>query len=241
MNTVHPVFADVEIADNPVMLLVAAVFLLTFVAVCVIGFVAFSRGRREGAATTWRLSSSGLPVSQASFETLANETRAATAIPEVTPAVRETLYSLQSVRRGLAIFYRSGLIVAGLAGLAGGILLLRSHTPANMQGLPGAIIILLSLGALLSGLVPSRTVDPGDPLPPDMLRQMRDRISIQITDPAVTQVRLGESQLKRIADMVGAGSTMSDALRAVYPAYDGLSRAEQRWLESTVTTLMRRS
>ena len=238
----HPVFADVEIADNPMMLLVIGVFLLTFVAVCVIGFVMFSRGRREGTATTWRMDfGARVPVSPATFERLADETRAAVAIPEVAPETRATLNSLRSLRRGLVIGYRTGWIVLGLGGLVGGLLLLRSHTPANMQGLPGAIIILLSLGALLNGLVPSRTVDPGEPLPAETLRQMREKIRVEVTSPAVTHVQLGETELKRIADMVRAGSPMSDALRAVYPSFDGLSKAEQQWLESTVATLTHKS
>jgi hypothetical membrane protein len=238
----RPVFADIEIADNPVMLLVVGVFLLTFVAVCVIGFVVFSRGRRQGSATTWRLDVGGrVPVSQPLFDRIAQETRAAVAMPEVTPEVRETLDSLASVRRGLAVVYRTGLIVAGLAGLVGGILLLRMHSPGNTQVLPGAMIILLSLGALLSGLVPSRTVEPGEPLPAEMLRQMREKISVRLPDSTVTRVELGESELKRIAEMVRAGSSLPDALRAVYPPFDTLSRAEQGWIESTVATLVHKS
>ena len=236
------VFADVEITDNPVMLLVIGVFFLTFVAVCVIGLVMLSRGRREGSATTWRTDfSARVPVSPATFERLADETRTAVAIPEVAPEVRQTLNSLQSVRRGLATGYRAGLIIAGLAGLVGGILLVRSHTPANMQGLPGAIIILLSLGALLSGLVPSRTVDPGEPLDAETLRRMREKISVQVTAPTTTQIQLGASELKQVADMVRAGSAIPDAIRSVYPRFDDLSRAEQRWLESTVATIVQQS
>src|SRR5688572_1733700 len=124
------------------MLLVVGVFLLTFVAVSVIGFVALSRGRREErGATTWRLNFGGrIPVSEASFQRIADETRAAVEVPKASAEVRETLNSLDSVRRGLAVGYRTLMILVGLAGLVGGILLVRSHTPGNMQGLPGAII-----------------------------------------------------------------------------------------------------
>jgi hypothetical protein len=112
--------------------------------------------------------------------------------------------------------------------------LVRSHTPANMNGLPGAIVLLLALGALFTGLVRGPTVRPVEPLAADLLRQMREKISVRVITAEPIEVKLGEADIQRVLEMLRRGSSTGEALRAVYPHFDTLGDSEKRWLESTI-------
>jgi hypothetical protein len=116
---------------------------------------------------------------------------------------------------------------------------LRAHTPANMMGLPGAIVLLLALGALLKGLVPGPVLTPVAPLDPELLRQMREKISVRVITGEPIAVKLGEADIRRVSDMLRRGSSPGDALRAVYPNFDSLRDGEKRWLESTISNYIR--
>jgi hypothetical protein len=105
--------------------------------------------------------------------------------------------------------------------------------------LPGAIIVLLALGALLNGLMPGPSVMPVEPLSPEVLRQMREKISIRVTTADPTEVKLGEADIRAVSEMLQSGTSLSDALRTVYPDFDALSDAEKHWLESTIATYVR--
>ena len=108
-----------------------------------------------------------------------------------------------------------------------------------MNGLPGAIVLLLALGALLTGLVPGPAVRPVEPLDPELLRQMREKISVRAITAEPIAVKLGEADVRRVSEMLRRGSSPGDALRAVYPDFDALGDSERRWLESTISNYVR--
>ena len=95
-------------------------------------------------------------MSKHTFERIAHGAAAAMARPQISEATRAQLNQLDWARGVFVAVYRVLFVSVGLAGLTAGILLLRSHTSGNMHGLPGAIIVLLSLGALLKGSYPDR-------------------------------------------------------------------------------------
>ena len=107
------------------------------------------------------------------------------------------------------------MIAVGLAALTAAVLLLRSHTPANMNGLPGGIILLLSLGALLNGLIPGPSIKPVDPLNNDQRDQIKNKIKVQVTTAEPLTVAVTENQLRRGAEMIRQGVSPEDAARAV--------------------------
>jgi hypothetical protein len=233
------VLALVEIND-PVLLVVAAIFILTFVSVCAVAYVVLAKRRREGDQTTWNLQlGARLPLTKDNFERVAAATAAAVSVPEVTPATRANFERLDRVRGTFVSIYRIIMITVGLAGLVAGGLMWRAHTSANMMGLPGAIVLLLALGALLKGLVPGPSVMPVEPLAPELLRQMREKISVRVITAEPTEVKFGEADIRGVSEMLQGGSSMSDALRTVYPDFDALPDPEKRWLESTIANYVR--
>ena len=133
------------------------------------------------------------------------------------------------------------MIAVGLVGLIGAALLLRSHTPANMNGLPGGIILLLSLGALLNGLIPGPSIKPVEPLDKDLRDQIRNKIKVQVTTAEPLTVALNENQLRRAAEMVRQGVSPEEAARAVAAAYDSLSEADQQAIAAAVAHYLRRN
>ena len=228
------VLAVVEIND-PMLLLVVAVFILTFIVVCFIGWRMLVKVRRDGERMTWNLQfGTRLPVSKESFDRIASVTESAVSAPQVEPATRAHLERLDSVRGAFATVYRTLMIAVGIGGLIGGALLMRSHMPGNMNALPGTIILLLALGALLAGLVPGRSVAPLEPLAPELFRQMREKVKVQVITLPTTEVKLERSDVRRISEMLRQGGSVADALRAVYPPYETMDESEKRWLESTV-------
>jgi hypothetical protein len=231
----RPVFAVVEIGGVPMLLLIAGVFIVTFVGVCAAAYLLLVKRRTDGTATTWKVQlQSGLPVSKRTFEWISRGTAAAMARPQISAATRAQLEQLGQVRAVFVPIYRVLMIVVGLAGLTAGILLLRSHTPANMLGLPAAIVLLLSLGALLKGLVPGPSIVPMDPLDPALLDQFKEKINVQvITSPPLT-VRLSTSDIRQAADMLRRGVPIADAARAVHPGYADLSEMDKRSVEVAI-------
>ena len=233
------VLAVVELND-PMLLLVVAIFIVTFVSVCALAYVVLAKRRRDGDQTTLDLQlGARLPLTNENFARAAELTAAAVSVPEISPAARANLERLASVRGTFVSVYRTILIAVGLVGLVAGGLLLRSHTPANTNGLPGAIVLLLALGALLTGLVPGPTVRTVEPLDPELLRQMREKISVRVITAEPIAVKLGEADIRRVSEMLRRGSSTGDALRAVYPDFDTLGESEKRWLESTMSNYVR--
>ena len=50
-----PVFTVVEIGDNPMLLLIAGVFVVTFITVCAVAYVLLAKRRTHGPGATLRL------------------------------------------------------------------------------------------------------------------------------------------------------------------------------------------
>src|SRR5688572_27689364 len=71
------VLAVVEIND-PMLLVVAAIFILTFISVCAVAYVVLAKRRREGDQTTWDLRwGARLPLTKDNFVRAAEATAAA--------------------------------------------------------------------------------------------------------------------------------------------------------------------
>ena len=144
-------------------------------------YVLLAKRRTDGRATTWKFElQSRLPVSKHTFERIAAGTAAAMARPQISEATRAQLNQLERARGVFVSVYRVLFISVGLVGLTAGILLLRSHTPANMLGLYGAIVVLFSLGALLNGIVPGPSVVPMEPLDRVYLDQLKEKTKVQV-------------------------------------------------------------
>lgn len=232
----RPLFSVVEIGDDPTMLLVAGVFVVIFIAVCAVAYFLLARGKTSGGpGTTWKFEFQGrLPVSKQTFDRIAEGTAAAVAMPERSDATRAQFDQLDRARGIFVSVYRIVFVTVGLAGLVGGILLLRAHTPANMIGLPGGIVVLLSLGALLKGLVPGPSVMPMEPLDREFVNQLKEKIKVQVLTSDPLTVRLGEPEMRKAGEMLRQGVPIADVVRAVYPAYEGLSDFEKRAVESAI-------
>jgi hypothetical protein len=226
---VFPLIAVVEIGPG------AAAILLAVVALIAVGlggaFWLLSRGRRGPHGTTeWRFDFAGeLPVGKPALDRLATLTEAALAPPALAPETRAAVDSLGSLRRTLAGIYRAALIVGGIGGLVLAFVLFRGADAANMQGLPAAIVLLLSLGALFSGLIPSRTVDPVTPVDPDLFKN----ISVQVSRQPLT-VHLSQFELIRAKEMLRQGATLDAIARAVVAEYDRLGGPEKHAIQQTL-------
>jgi hypothetical protein len=233
------VLAVVEIND-PMLLVVAAIFILTFVSVCAVAYVVLAKRRRAGEQTTWHVQlGARLPVTKENFGSVAAATEAAFSVPQVSPATRANFDRLDRLRGTFLSIYRIIMITVGLAGIVAGGLMFRAHTPANMMGLPGGIVLFLAFGALLKGLVPPPALTPVEPLDPELLRQMREKISVRTITAEPIAMKLGEADIRRVSEMLRRGSSPGDALRAVYPDFDTLGDSEKRWLESTISNYIR--
>ena len=226
-----PVFGVVEIGDDP-MLLIAGVFVVTFITVCAVAYLLFARRRTDGRATTWNFELQGrFPVSKQTFDRIAHGTAAAMTRPQISDATRAQLDQLGRARGMFVSVYRAFFIFVGVAGVTAGIMILRSHTPANMLGLPGAIVVLFSLGALLEGITPRASVMPTEPLDRVHLDQLKQKTKVQVFTSEPLTVRLSAAEIRAAGEMLRRGVPIADAVRAVYPGYEGLSESDKRALE----------
>ena len=226
----------VEIAADPTLLIVGAVFFVTFIAVATVGYLLLRKGRTDAAVPTWNFQlQTRLPVSKPTFDRISRATHAAMETPAIGPTMRAQFDRIDRARSVFVSVYRVVMIVIGLGGITAGALLIRSHTGANMQGLPGAIILLVSLGALLNGLIPGPSIRPSvTPLDRALLEEAKRKIKIQVNHAEPLQVTLSESDLKRAAELLRQGVPAADAVRAAYPSYDNLDGLEQQAMQSLV-------
>lgn len=225
----------VEIGGDPTLLFVGAVFILTFLAVATIAWLMLRTPKGGSPASTWNVQlQTRLPVSQAGFEQMSRATKAATRRPAGSPASRAQLDRLAASRDTFVSVYRVLMILSGLAGLIGGALLLRSHTPGNMNGLPGGIIVLVSLGVLLKGLMPGPSVRPVvDPIDPGVLDEIKRKVNVQVSTGGPLRVTLSEADSRRAAELLGRDVPLADVAREFVPGYDDLSEFEQQAIAAT--------
>lgn len=226
----RPLVALVEIGLGAVV--VVAVFVVTLIAVGCFAFWLL-KPRRNSRPTTWRFQAvTRLPVSQRTFDRVAAATAAAMTTPESNAPSHGRLDALRSKRGAFVRVYRIAMISVGLVGLTAGAWLLWSHTPANMNGLLGGILLLVSLWPLLNGLVPGPSIVPVvEPLTPAVLDQIKRKMSVQVVTAEPLAVALTESEIRLAREMLRQGASLREVARAVYRQYDGLSEADQRGVE----------
>lgn len=232
------VFAVVELGSQ-VGLIAAAVFVAVFGIVCVVAWLLL-RTARPGprGATNWEFNlTHQLPVSKPTFERLAHVAERAFERPEIAPETRAGMESLKDVRNTLASGYQVTLILIGLGGVAAAIALFKQADPANMLGLPAGIILLLSLGALLSGLIPSRTVKPIEPLDRSLFKNVR----VEVVSNQPLTIALGESEMARALAMLRQGASPDAIARSVYPQYDALGDREKTAVQQLLSEALRRA
>jgi hypothetical protein len=220
-------------------LLAAVVFIIVFAVVCVVAWLLL-RTARPGArdAPTWELNfTHQLPVSKPTFERIAHVSQRAVARPRVSPETRARLDSLQDVRNTLASAYRAAMLLIGLGGVAAAVALFRQSDSANMLGLPAGIVLLLSLGALLAGLFPSRTATPIEPLDTSLFENVR----VEVIQKQPLTLSLGEPEMAKALAMHRQGASLDAIARSVHPQYDGLSSVEQAAVQQGLAEALRRA
>jgi hypothetical protein len=227
----RPLVVSVEIAAGPV--LVVAVFMVTLMVVGGLAYWLLLKPRGNSQATTWRFQAvTRVPVSQRTFDRASAAAATAMATPEIDPRSTARLDALRGTRGTFVLVYRIGMIGVGVVGLTAGASLLWSHTPANMNGLPGGIIVLVSLWPLLNGLVPGPSIVPVvEPLTPDLLDQIKRKMRIQVVTAEPLAVALADPELHLAGEMLRQGASLREVARAVYRQYDGLSDADKRAFE----------
>lgn len=234
---VHLPFAVVEIGgETALVLLVIGVFVFTLIVAGALAFVWLARsGTSEARPTRVHFRSTyRMPVSKPAFDEIVNTTVSALARPQETEASRAFGQSLAEARGVLARGYRAAMIVVGLFGIGVSVMMFREATPANLMLLPSALVLLLSLGALLSGLVPSRTVEPIEPID----RELLDRIQVRVSaDPL--KIALSEEDVSRARSMRDAGTSLDAIARAVYPDYVLLEEFEREAVRSALERAIR--
>ena len=236
----HTLFAVVEIGPQLIWLVVGAVFVLTFLVVCAVAFkLTVKKEPGPPGSSSFRINLGGkLPVSsQAGFERLGEFTAAALSRPELTPEKRAGLERLGNVRDKLDRVRRGILTTVGLAGLAGAWLLYSQATPANMLLLPAGIVFLLSLGALISGMFPRRSIVAGGEIDPALL----DKIQVQVSRPETLTVQLTDEDLLQASDMLRQGWSWDDVSRAMHPGYDGLGDVEKQAVQAALQQAIRKA
>ena len=221
--------AVVEIgADTPGLWLVAGVVLVVLAAIVVVAYVlARSISIRRATGSTVEIGVSGrLPVSKDTFDRVTRAVTTVTAVPEMTPARKGLVDTLDRSRAGVMWVYRVLMATVGLTGVAFALVLYRDATPANMQLLPAGIALLLSLGALLEAAIPKYWRPASAPIDPALL----DKIDLRVTRETPRSLTLDEADIERARLALRQGQPLDQAARAAYPAYDTLSEFEREAL-----------
>jgi hypothetical protein len=224
--------AVVEIGGTA--LLVAAVFLVTFVLVCV-GAYWLLKGTRvshEGnsGAVSFRIQTSReLPLDTQTFHSMASAVQSAVKRPEVPAATRAFFKDVDKARATFVSISRVIMIAVGVAGLTVSFLMFRQANTANLMTLPAALIGLFSLGALGKGLIPDRRFQPVEPIDPALL----DKIRVETSVEPLT-INFGQFEMMKAAEMTARGASSEDVARAVHGGYDALSDFEKAAVQQLI-------
>lgn len=222
--------AVVEIESEwALLVLAAAVFLVVLAVVLAVAYLFMHVKRKpgHGGTSTFEVNLGGrVPVSKTTFDRLEKVTVAAFSRPEVTPEKRAYLDRLSRLRASALKMSRILLLFAGLGGLVIAVALWRDATTANMQLLPASIILLLSVGALLSAWVPSRSLGSSERIEPGLL----ERINVQVLRPEPTTLTLTEADIERFVQFTRQGLSPERAAQAAYPDFERLDEAEKQTL-----------
>jgi len=217
--------AVVELGGTAV--LVAGVFVLTFVLVCVGAYWLLKGTRMSHDGDSQGLSfqiqtSRELPVDTQTFDSIASAVQTGLKKPAVPPTTQAFFKDIDKTRAALVSVYRVVMVCVGVAGLTVSFLMFREATSANLMTLPAALIGLFSLGALGKGLIPDRTLQPVEPIE----RALLDKIRVQTSVQPLT-INLGQFEIMKAAEMLRGGSSLEDVARAVYPSYERLQEFEK--------------
>ena len=98
--------------------------------------------------------------------------------------------------------------------------------------LPVGIIFLVSVGVLLNGIVPSRIVDPIEPVDPTLFRN----VQVHVGTPS-SSVQLDEATTRRAIELLEQGLSPESVAREVTPGYERLSDAEQQQVQGAIERL----
>jgi hypothetical protein len=216
-------------------LIVLAVFaivfgLVVFLAWMILRNVTASRFKDPA---TWRFSTNvPLPLSKAAFDRVARAAPKAMSRPSLTPGQQQFVTGLATTRKKLASGVRLAFIVAGIAGIGLSIAIYRDYRDDEMILLPVGIIFLLSLGALLNGIVPSRVVDPIEPIDPESFRN----VHVHVGTPSLS-VQLDEATTRKAIELLERGLSPESVARQVTTGYERLSEAEQQQVQWAIELL----
>jgi len=216
-------------------LIVLAVFaivfgLVAFLAWMILRSVTASRVKDPA---TWRVSTNvPLPLSKAAFDRVARAAPKAISRPSLTTDQQQFVTGLATTRKKLASGVRLALIIAGLAGIGLSIAIYRDYRDDEMILLPVGIIFLVSLGVLLNGIVPSRVVDPIEPLDPESFRN----VHLHVGTPSLS-VQLDEATTSKAIELLERGLSPESVAREVTTGYERLSEAEQKQVQWAITSL----
>jgi hypothetical protein len=216
--------------------IVFAVFLLVFLFVGALAWIIVRNTTISSSksTSTWKVSSEiPLPGSRpATSEKISRVVEAGMSRPFLTREQQQFVAGLPSLRTKIAISYRWGLIIAGIAGVGLSIAIYRDYRDDEMILLPVGLIFLLSLGVLLSGLIPSRTVDPIEPVNPELLK----KIQVDVRKQPLT-IQLDDASAQRASELLRGGMTAAEVARQIVPAYDRLDDLERREVERAIAML----
>lgn len=228
--------AVVEI-DGTTGVVVIAVFVIVFLLVAALGWIIVRKaaGTTTSDTATWRFSTNvPLPVSPTTFDRVAEAARKTASRPSLTSEQRQFVDGLRGTRKSLARGYRLGLILAGLGGLVLSALIYRDASDEEMILLPVGILVLLSLGVLLSGLVPSRTVDPIEPVDPELFRNVHVTVG---TEPLM--VRLDDATTRKAIELLERDMRPEDVARQVTPGFERLDESTKQQVIGAIAVLRR--
>jgi hypothetical protein len=139
---------------------------------------------------------------------------------------------LTKTRKTIATAYRWGLIIAGIAGVGLSIAIYRDYRDDEMILLPVGIMLLVSLGILISGLIPSRIVDPVEPIDAELLK----KIHVDVATQPLT-VRLDEPTMQTATAMLQSGKSPEEVARQIVPTYDRLDDAARQEVQRAIARL----
>ena len=233
--------AVVEIGFDNVWALLLAVFVFLVIvgSTAAVFVLAMKRKRGPDGTSSWTVSQNvPLSVSKKTFDRMSSVVARGLQKPDVKPETLARIESLSHTRPAFVRLYRILLGGMGLVGFALATRLYLDATPGNMLLLPAAIVALLSAGALLSALIPSRTVTGKiEPIDPALL----DRIHVEVQRPQESTFTISQNDLDIAIRLLSQGESAEAVARAVIKGWDRLSAAEQGALKAMLQKAVRRA
>ena len=216
-------------------LIVLAVFAIVFGLVAFLAWMILRNvtASRVKDPATWRLSTNvPLPLSKAAFDRVARAAPKAISRPPLTTDQQQFVTGLATTRKKLASGVRLVFVIAGIAGIGLSIAIYRDYRDDEMILLPVGIIFLVSLGVLLNGIVPSRVLDPIEPIDPESFRNMH----VHVGTPSLS-VQLDEATTRNAIELLERGLSPESVAREVTTGYERLSEAEQQQVQRAIGLL----